>query len=359
MPAAGEVALDAFYPIVIAALPVGLAGALALEGRPRAASLLMLLALLVEEEAALVLLGFGMYLILQRSNRSLGLSMMTLAVAWLVLVQTSVMPTYQQSEISGEASRAESHFGELRAAPAAWLGQVALNRLDPDLIRLSGLGRLVGQPIVCADAGHCSALRWWLYPTAGLALLSPPTLLMTVPTEAALLLADKPGRFRRHWVAPILPIIWMAVAIGLVRIRERGRQAAQIAGLALMAATSVYFYFDGSLPGAVQFEPEDLMRTAVGTDLEMLRTMIPVGASASSSRRALAHLTNRPQVYVFPPKDYGAGLWPPDRLPDFVLVDLTNGDSARELAQPSTSTNWRSGYRELARLTNAVLLIQR
>src|SRR5215211_614808 len=51
MPTMAEVALDAFYPIAFVAAPVGLAVALAIGGRTRAALLPCLLAVLFEEEA--------------------------------------------------------------------------------------------------------------------------------------------------------------------------------------------------------------------------------------------------------------------------------------------------------------------
>ena len=350
MPALTEVALDAFYPIVLAALPVGLASAWALSGRPRSAALAVLLAMLWEEEAALLAIGLGLYLLVRcRPVRRLGLAVLVAAVLWLGLAEGLVMPRYQQPSTAGQDTRAQGHFEQLRAQPLGWLGNVALNRLDPDLVRTSGLVRRFGQLAPCQQPGQCSALRWWLYPTGGLALLSPPTLLMAAPEAATVLIADKPGRFRRHWVAPMLPVIWLAVALGLALLARRRLQLGA-AGL-LLAAMLVFYYLDSSLPLGSQYEATDVVMTPLGEDLARLGAMIPDGASVLATRRGLAHLTNRRFVYVYPPRDYGAGLWPPAALPDYALIDLRGRDSADLLA---IETEGR--YHEVARTPNAVLL---
>jgi predicted membrane protein DUF2079 len=357
MPSLDEVAFDAFYPIAFAAVPVGLAAALALERRWRSASLLALLAVLFEEEAALPLLGLGLYLaIFRKGGRAVGLLGLAAGLLWLTVGEAVVMPRFQQPSSAVEATRAGNHFGELRANPLGWVGSVALNRLDPDLLRASGLGRWIGQPAACPQAGHCSALRWWLYPTGGLALLSPPTLLMTAPGAAALLLADKPGRFRRHWVAPMLPVIWIATVVGLANL---GRQppGLRLLGAALMlAAIGGYYALDSSLPLGGQFEPGDLVATTLSGELAELDGAIPPRASVAASRRGLAHLANRPALYAFPPKDYGPGLWPPAELPEYALIDLANADSQRELDRPSGEVRWSGSYHELERRSTTLLL---
>jgi uncharacterized membrane protein len=355
MPSLTEVALDAFYPIAFAAAPVGLAAALALERRPRAAGLLALLAVLFEEEAALPLLGLGLFLALfRREGRAIGLTLLVAGGLWLGLGEQLVMPGYHQTSIADQLSRASIHFARLQEQPAAWLSGVAVDRLDPDLVRTSGLGRLVGQPAPCQEPGHCSALRWWLYPTAGVALLSPPTLLMAAPSAAALLLADKPGRFRRHWVAPMLPLIWLAVTVALASLGRR-RWLGRAAASGVLLATGITYALDSSLPLGAQFEPSDLVMTELGADLATLGGAIPAPASVVASKRGLAHLANRPDLYAFPPKDYGPGLWPPDSLPEYLLVDLRNQDSQREFEAPSGGVRWRSEYVEIQRRPNALL----
>jgi hypothetical protein len=271
------------------------------------------------------------------------------------LAEGFVMPRYALASPGGEDTRVESHFSQLRANPAGWLGGVAVNRLEPDLLRALGGRRPPFQVEPCSEAGHCSALRWWLYPTAGLALLSPATLIMAAPTAAALLLADKPGRFRRHWAAPMLPTIWLAVALGLARL-AKVRWLCLAGAVAMALASLVMYRLDGSLPLGSQYEAGDVVQTPVGQDLRRLGAMIPEEASALASKRGLAHLANRAELYAFPPKDYGPGLWPPPRRPAFALLDLTNADTVRELATPTGALRGDPPYREVERTETAILL---
>src|SRR5215203_5951060 len=69
MPTLTEVALDAFYPVVFTALPLGFAAYFALRSRPAAAYILGLIALPIEEEAGLVALGIGLMMIFSSHSR--------------------------------------------------------------------------------------------------------------------------------------------------------------------------------------------------------------------------------------------------------------------------------------------------
>lgn len=355
MPSLAEVALDAFYPIVFVALPVGWATVLAIRQRPRGAAVASLLAVLIEEEAALLAIGVGLFLLLAPRARRIGGVLAVVGCLWLGLAQAIVLPRYGQPGLAGEVSRAAGHFDELLANPMAWSGFVALNRLEPDFARRFRSPGAADRTESCAVPGQCSALRWWLYPTAGLALLSPSTLMITAPPAAALLLADKPGRFRRHWVAPMLPVIWIAVAVGLGR--SRSRRWLMAGGLLVMVAATLLFHrADSSLPLGGQYEASDVVPHEAAADLDRLGDAISPGASVVASRRGLAHLANRHQLYVFPARDYGPSLWPPAERPDFYLLDLRNTDTVRELAGPASPLRADPPYREVARTQNALLL---
>jgi hypothetical protein len=215
--------------------------------------------------------------------------------------------------------------------------------------------RVAGQPITCSQVGQCSALRWWLYPTGGVALLSPPTLAIAGPPAAALLLADRPGRFRRHWAAPMLPVIWLAAAAGLSRLKHR--PGLLLAAGVLLAGASVLMYrLDGSLPGGSQYEAQDVVWADLGRDLQRLGSQIPPEASVAASRRGLAHLAQRRELYVYPPDPYGPSLWPPDEWPEYLLLDLRNDDTARAFQAAGGPLGAEARYEVIERTPNAVLL---
>jgi uncharacterized membrane protein len=356
MPTLAEVALDAFYPIAFAALPVAAALAFALYGCPRTACLLLLLAMLFEEEAALVAVGLATYLLIfQKPARPIGAVLLGTAVIWLGLAQLVVMPFFSHPRSDASETRVEGHFSQLLTNPAGWLASVATTRLEPDLLRRLGSSPTRDGPPPCPQPGQCSALRWWLYPVAGLPLISPQVFSIAAPPAAALLLADRPGRFRRHWAAPMLPVIWAAAILGLEKL-PKSRSFRLASGAALIGCSLVMYRLDSPLPLGAQFEAGDVVPSASGGDLRRLGACIPGEASVAASRRGLAHLAARDAVYVFPPKDYNPVLWPPDEPPGYLLLDLRSSDTLRELESPTGPLRGNPPYREVARTLNALLL---
>ena len=78
--------------------------------------------------------------------------------------------------------------------------------------------------------------------------------------------------------------------------------------------------------------------------------------SDEPSLQWLAHLANRPELYAFPPTDYGPGLWPSAQLPEYALLDLRNDDTLEELNRPGGVLRSGAGYLELRRTADALLL---
>lgn len=92
MPLLGAVALDAFYPITFAAIPIGWSAALALLGRVNSALILALAAALLEEEAALLTLGVGLCLLLTQVRwRTHSAALLLAGTTWLLLGTRVVM----------------------------------------------------------------------------------------------------------------------------------------------------------------------------------------------------------------------------------------------------------------------------
>lgn len=302
MPALTEIAYDAFYPVTWTALPVGFAAYFLLIGRTRPGTALALLAIPMEEEAGLAVLGLGLFLLLRSGQRRLGAALFGVAALWLALIALVVMPRFHEPSTlpaAGE-NRTLDHFHQLLADPRAAAEDVALRRV----------------PL---------AARWLLAPTGGLALLAPPVLVIDLPQAATLLLADK-ERFRRHWAAPMLPTIWLASVVGFAALR---RPELRMAGLALMIVGTVGCYLvDSNLPGGGDADPADLVWSDRAEQLAYLVARVPPGASLGASRRVLSQVADRTELYVFPPS-YGGKLWPPERRLQAYLFDLTN-DGTRE-----------------------------
>jgi hypothetical protein len=354
-PLVTDIALDDFYPITLAALPLGWATALAISGRSGSAALLALGSMLWEEEAALLAIGVGLYLLLfrTRSTRWLGVAVLLVGGTWLGVVERLIAPTFSYASSGSDANWAEGHFNELRRDPLGWLAVAAASRLEPDLLDAVGWqpSPRVDQACTYPIDGDCSVLRWWIYPTAGLALLSPGTLVMAGPPAAGLLLPDKPGRFRRHQAAPVVPLLWQATAVGLARL---GRPGPRLAGGIAVGLTTLVL---ARLDVHEQFDPARRTPSRLGSDLTRLGDSIPPGASVVASLRGLTRLASRREVYALPVAAYRAALWPPAELPRYALIDLEqDGDQVARLENLGNRRG--TPYRELRR-TRVVLLLER
>ncbi len=232
MPALADIGFDNIYPVTFAALPISLAGFHLLTGQHRRGVALALLSLPVEEEAGLMVAGLGLLLLHRPGARRVGAGLVGCATLWLGLLALVVMPSFHEpSTLPAQApNRALDHFALLRNAPDEIVSIVVTERL----------------PL---------AVRWLLGPTGGLALLAPDVLTADAPTAVTLLLADKEIRLRRHWAAPMLPVLWLSVVVGVSRLRQPAHR--RLAIVVLVAAGASAYLLGSGLPGGGRFDPAD------------------------------------------------------------------------------------------------------
>ncbi len=333
MPTVTEVAYDAFYPVIWAALPVGFAAYYLLTDRVRPGVALALLAIPIEEEAGLAVLGLGLLLLLRPGRRLLGAALAGVALLWLVLIAMVVMPRFHEPSTlpsSGE-NRTVDHFAALRDRPAETLTELATVRVP-------------------------RAVRWLIVPTGGLSLLAPQVLIADAPQAATLLLADKGERFRRHWTAPMLPTIWLSAVVGFAALRGRPLRIAGI--VALIVGSLVCYRLDSNLPGGGDYDPADLAWSERAEQHAYLVEKLPPGASLVSSRRALGAVADRTELYVFPPS-YAGKLWPPERRAQAYLLDLTNDGTREALAGRQSPLRAGRPYAIWLAGSDAMLLLDR
>jgi uncharacterized membrane protein len=333
MPTVTEVAYDAFYPVIWAALPISFAGYFLLTDRTRQGVALALLAIPIEEEAGLAVLGLGLMLMLRRGQRQVGLALAAVALLWLTAISMVVMPRFHDPSTmptSGE-NRTVEHFAALRQHPVETLTDLTTQRFP-------------------------RAARWLLAPTGGLALLAPQVLIADAPQAATLLLADKGERFRRHWTAPMLPTIWLASVVGFAMLRGRGLR---LLGLGLLVAgTASTFLLDSNLPGGGDYDPADIAWSDRAEQHAYLVERVPPGASLVASRRFLGAVADRSELYVFPPS-YQGKLWPPERRVQAYLFDLTNDGTREELARRQSPLRANRPYAVWLAGSDAMLLLER
>jgi uncharacterized membrane protein len=335
-PALAGVALDDFHAVAVAAVPLGFGMMLILGGRPRLGAAVALLALLAEEETALVVIGLGGMLWFRR-ERWLGLVVAAVAAAYLALVVLVVMPAFhdQRTLESVQGNRTLNHFQEIRDAP--WKVR----------------DRLFG------ERGR-DALVWAGLSTGGVALLSPATLVTSLPSLAALLFQNRDDTFGRHWVAPLLVGLWMATALGLARLPAG---VSRYGGLTLLVlGTALAFRLVSPLPGGGTFDDSPFRPDERTRLLQRAVERVPDEGVVVASPNLVAHLANRPEAYVFPiDSHYAEEMGWRKKRPDFYALDLVdeltnramNSDRLNPLAADRPYQVWSPGHKGIV-LTEVV-----
>jgi uncharacterized membrane protein len=312
-PALAGVALDDFHAVVFTTLPLAAGLALILSGRPRSGAAIALIALPIEEESALFLIGLGAFLFLRRERR-LGVVVSGIAAVWLAAMVFVVMPSFHDPRTIGsvDGNRTLEHFAELRENPA-----MAVDRLFGERGR--------------------NAAAWILLPTGGLGVFAPASLLAGIPSFVALLLQDRDDTFGRHWVAPLLVAVWFATVSGLARVGDTRVRHAALGWL--VVATGLSYWLVSPLPGGGTFDASALERSDRADYLRRAIERVPSSGVVVASQTVVAHLANRPEAYVFPiDSHYAEELGWRKKRPDIYVLDLyddlTNRATVSERLNP-------------------------
>jgi hypothetical protein len=354
MPMTSRIAFSEFHPIVVAALPVALGIKAVLEGRSRATVVWLVLALLIEEEAAPIVGAAGANLWL-RHRRWSGFGLGALAAAWLLVLTLVVMPAFHDRRtLAGvDGNRSIDHYEEVQERPG-----IALEWLT--------------------GPRGAHAATWLLLPTLGLPLLAPHVLWLALPSFALLFLADREGNVAGHWAGAVLPVYWFAAGAGLGVLRslvdrgagrptgasagvpDRGRLVGRAFAVVLALVLAVCFWRYSYFPGGGEYDTDWLAWTEHEENLAQAVALVPPGIELDASRRAVPHLAHRPEVYQFPSTLYSAPMRPDLRAIDLFLFDLTDSQTRRALDATDQDTVLTRNPRFVVRVWGeAVLLLTR
>jgi uncharacterized membrane protein len=286
-----------YYEPVNLAVPC-LVGAYAAirEGRDRAALLWCALALVTMENLALTVAALGVFA-LGRGRRRLGGGLVAGAGLYVALLMAVVFPWLNP----GGYVYGHRLYGDY----AAGLPGAVAHLARPD--------RLVARLATVPNALYLAGL---LVPAGLLPLLAPGVLLLAVQLPLNMVSSWPYAReIRYHYVAPIVPFVFLAVIEALAARRER--RGGRTPGLVLLAAGAVCGQALFAPPWLASRAPwrglaEDASERRAATDL---LARLPEEASVSAHYRFLPHLARRRQLFMFP--DLGPG-----GRPDAVVVDL-------------------------------------
>ena len=266
------------------------------EEQDRAALLWSGLALLTMENVALTVAALG-GLALVRGRRRLGGVLAGGALGYVLLLMAFVFPRLHP----GGYVYGERLYGDFATDLPGALAYLA----RPDRL----LGRLAAE-------GNATYLAGLLLPAGFLPLLAPGALVLAVQLPLNMISSWPYAReIRYHYVAPIVPFVFLAV-IEALAARPAGGRGRRL-GVTLLVT--------GTLAGQCLFASPWLTSTRYWRGLDRdaserqetatLLALVPKEASVSAQYRFLPHLARRRQLYMLPDLGPGAG-------PDAVVVDI-------------------------------------
>jgi hypothetical protein len=274
----------------------------------------------------------------------LGLLLLAIAACWALLTIAVLMPAFRQPPGRGESTtnRTLSHYEQVQREPEIAWSWLTTDR-GPD------------------------ALSWLILPHAGLALLAPEVLLAALPGFVVLFLQDRPSTYAGHWSAPILPLIWLAVAVALGRLSRshaltlsRSYALTLLALALLLVGTASAYALDSYFPGGREYEADHYYATALEADLRRAVDLVPPGASFGGTRRVVPHLAARRDLYQYPFTFYDSPLRPDSQRLDSYILDLTDSPTRRAVEPAEADSLLEKKPRHhVRRLGSDVLLLSK
>lgn len=273
-----------FHPVALA-VPLLLLGVVgAIRGRAVVSLGALALALTCEETVALPVIGLGLYLVVERGSRRLGLAVASLGVATLLVAFALWLPAFGGDALPAVRRYASlgTSWGELLAAPF----------VRPALF----WGRLFSE-------GSLAYVIKLLAPLAFLPLLAPRAWLVLLPPLLQALLADGSAlrSMNGHYEALLVPGLALATVQGLARVAagvapdESTRMRARALTLwPALAALLLVPLTHGSLGRGHFSELEAPNRD----DLSRVLAAMPPGVGIAAPARLQARLADRPVAVI-------------------------------------------------------------
>ncbi len=320
---------ETFHPEVVAMAPFMAGYVAARDQRWRAFGIWMALAITWKEDVALAILMVGVVLVIRGFRRPGWITIFT-SLAYFILVTRLLIPAFSDGVVFYE-----NFYGDLGASPVD-VARTALT--DP---------RAVGGTLAQHD--FFGYVRDLLAPFAFVSLLSPLTLLISLPQVLANLLTvvDWTQNLRVHYAAMPLAAVSLAMVEGVARLRRAEAQRFALGAVAAMSLATAAAW--GTLPFGVEYDRG--IWPIYGNDrrplLEAAVAMPEATASVTATYNLAPHLTHRRVIYTWPNPwralHWGTGTeQPPDpAIIEWLVIDKTVlGDSASEFERVVAEESW-------------------
>ncbi|MCL4394233.1 MAG: DUF2079 domain-containing protein [Chloroflexi bacterium] len=322
-PAVTYVNLIGFSEIALAIPLLGLATFFLLRKRDRPFLVCIGVALLVKEEIAFIVVGFGVFVFLIQRRRALGLTLAGFGGAFGAVLLQYVIPYFRGAKPgdfyyfgSGSFAGGATRYGYLGHS----LTEVAATLLTRPEVVLAHV--LV--------PGKIEYLLQLLVPLAFLPVLGADVAILALATLGYTLLSDYVWQYdiQTLYPAPLIPFLFVATVVGLERLSRRvarwksdrgdlgGAPGAAIAALLLVASVSSY-WLQSQGPLSLNYAFANISRIPHAEIGHALLGLVPKDAIVVAQTEYLAHLSERQSIYEVPAiPDY--------RQADYLFLDKTD-----------------------------------
>lgn len=315
-PALAYIAFADFHEITLTVPLLMAAGAALLNKRLRAATIWLVLAMLLKEEVVLIAMGFGLYAMFFLGRWRYGVALVMLSALWGLLLVLVIMPA-----LAGGVGY--SFFSRYTT-----LGNTLPEMLRTLLLRPATIYHLVMTPQKLLYTLQL------LVPLAFLPLLGFPPILLALPTYAYSMLSDYAFQTSiiYQYTAPLIPFLMLATVVGLQRIRRRQSREYHWAVIALAATTLISARLWSPLPGGQAYNADTFRVTEADQEARSVLATIPPDASVASDGDYAPWLGNRFLIGgMSGPHGVEVG---PSRVPEYLAVKKPALDAVTAPAYP-------------------------
>lgn len=243
----------------------------------------LFVALLCKEDIGLFVFGVGLFLLIVRREWRWGIALLILGFVWAVGVSLWVIPAFREPGTEYPQLFYFSYLGNSYSEIGATL------QADPLII----LRQLF-------DVSRLQAIGRFLLPLGiFLPFLAVEWLLIVLPTLGLLLLSGDVEMFtlQKWYTAPLLPVFFAAVAIGLGHLDKRW---ARWATVWLLLAVLLGYYLLGSLPGGRRYSIDEFKVTDHDRAGLLMVSAVPDTVSVATQPHYVPHLAHREQIFHYP-----------------------------------------------------------
>ena len=300
-----------------------------------------------KEDAPLVVVMLGLYLLAISRGRKWRIAVPTIAIAmaWFFVAVGVIMPHFDTGGVSPFANR------------YAWLGD---GPAEMAVTLLTRPGLIVEHALTAENLAY---VRDWLAPVAWLSLLAPLEILLAAPVLAVNLLSTDGFMHQLegfHYGAQLAPIAVIAAAHGaawLLRRLPKFRLLPSLIVIVVLTTTLVYHVDHGYTPLAAEWRLEwPVVSDHDRLGQEMAR-QVPASASAAALPYLNPHVSQRQELAMI--EKVENGLPAPLHDAEYVWLDVTKSWPLHPNDLKAGIENLLAGEYGLAQAADGYLLLQR